>query len=69
MLIRSDMNAVNQWNQVQDFKWLKSEPSPNWSILSNESIVPNEVWSTVVPGGPELSPDDILRAVGVVKPE
>lgn len=21
------------WDQVRDFKWLKSEPSPNWSIL------------------------------------
>ena len=23
----------NQWDQIDDFKWLKAEQSPNWSIL------------------------------------
>ncbi|MCJ1477133.1 hypothetical protein MMC13_005804 [Lambiella insularis] len=61
-----DMNSINQWDQVQDFKWLKSEPSPNWSILPEEHVVHDEVWSTIVPGGPDLSPDDILKATGVM---
>lgn len=26
----------NQWDQIDDFKWLKAEKSPNWSIISEE---------------------------------
>eukprot|EP01060_Flectonema_neradi_P029111 TRINITY_DN3951_c0_g1_i1.p1 TRINITY_DN3951_c0_g1~~TRINITY_DN3951_c0_g1_i1.p1 ORF type:complete len:302 (+),score=72.18 TRINITY_DN3951_c0_g1_i1:45-908(+) len=25
----------NKWNQVNDFKWLKAQQSPNWSLLEN----------------------------------
>ncbi|KAL2410986.1 hypothetical protein ABEF95_000595 [Exophiala dermatitidis] len=57
--------APNQWNQVDDFKWLKPEPSPNWSILPAEDAVPDETWREVVPGGPGWSVKDILKAVGL----
>lgn len=57
----------NHWDQVDDFKWLKSEPSPNWSILPEDERLPEEVWTTVVPGGPGVGLDDILRKVGLAK--
>lgn len=33
----------NQWDQIDDFKWLKAEQSPNWSILpEGERTVPTQ---------------------------
>jgi len=63
----NNMSAENQWNQVQDFKWLKSEASPNWSLLPAEQIVPDAIWTDVIPGGPGWSLTDILKAAGVSK--
>lgn len=57
--------AENQWNQVQDFKWLKADPSPNWQILPAEERLNEEVWTNIVPGGPGHALADILAAVGV----
>ena len=54
------------WDQVDDFKWLKAEHSPNWSILPPEATVVDEVWREIVPGGPGWSLSDILRATHVV---
>ncbi|KZM22582.1 uncharacterized protein EKO05_0009573 [Ascochyta rabiei] len=35
--ITDEMRLVkNQWDQIDDFKWLKAEQSPNWSILPEE---------------------------------
>ncbi|KAI5859890.1 TBCC-domain-containing protein [Durotheca rogersii] len=55
----------NQWDQVDDFKWLKSEPSPNWTVLPEGERVAADVWQDAVRGGPSRSTDDILRTVGV----
>jgi tubulin-specific chaperone C len=55
----------NMWDQVDDFKWLKMEPSTNWSVLQEQDRVREEVWRQKVPGGPGLGIDDILKAVGV----
>ncbi|EXJ88883.1 hypothetical protein A1O3_01947 [Capronia epimyces CBS 606.96] len=60
--------APNQWNQVDDFKWLKPEPSPHWSILPTEDRIPDETWREVVPGGPGWSVKDILKSVGLSAP-
>ncbi|KAK1705133.1 tubulin binding cofactor C [Colletotrichum lupini] len=57
----------NQWDQVDDFKWLKSEPSPNWSILPEEQRLAEEIWTKVVPGERGKDLHDILKAVGVQK--
>jgi hypothetical protein len=54
------------WDQVDDFKWLKAEHSPNWSILPPEAAVPDEVWREIVPGGPAWSLNDILKATKVL---
>ncbi|KAJ5864779.1 uncharacterized protein N7529_006695 [Penicillium soppii] len=57
----------DRWSQVEDFKWIKPEPSPNWSLLDPNDAVPEEVWAEIVPGGPGWSLEDILRAIKVVK--
>ncbi|KAI1139387.1 TBCC-domain-containing protein [Hypoxylon sp. FL0543] len=61
-----EIKGENQWDQVDDFKWLKSEPSPNWTVLPEEKRIPEDVWKNSVCGGPSLSTDDILRRVGVL---
>ncbi|KAI1407282.1 TBCC-domain-containing protein [Hypoxylon sp. FL1857] len=61
-----EIKGENQWDQVDDFKWLKSEPSPNWAILPEEKRIPEDVWKNSVCGSPSLSTDDILRRAGVL---
>lgn len=60
--------STNQWNQVDDFNWLKAEASPNWSTLSaqDDGWIEPRFWETTVRGGPSLSTHDILREAGVV---
>lgn len=56
----------NQWDSVDDFGWLKSEPSPNWRRLAGDDhAVPEDFWTTTVKGGPALSTQDILRKAGI----
>lgn len=57
----------DRWSQVEDFKWIKTEPSPNWSLLDPNDAVPEEVWAEIVPGGPGWSLEDILQAIKVMK--
>ncbi|ERT02711.1 hypothetical protein HMPREF1624_01012 [Sporothrix schenckii ATCC 58251] len=59
--------ATNQWDQVDDFKWLRSDASPNWSVLPEAERLPDTVWTGAVTGGPGLSTADVLRAVGIAK--
>lgn len=34
--------AVNNWNILDDFNWLSTDkPSPNWSILEHDQIIPD----------------------------
>ena len=55
------------WDQVDDFKWLKAEHSPNWDLLGHEDTVLDDTWREIVPGGPGWTLDDILKATKVVK--
>ena len=64
-MMEKDWEIGSQWQEVQDFKWLKSEPSPNWSVLYVEQRVREDVWRDVVPGGPGTGTEDILRAVNL----
>ncbi|KAI3325489.1 tubulin-specific chaperone C [Xylariaceae sp. AK1471] len=57
---------TNQWNQVDDFKWLKNIASPNWSTLAEKYRIPHDVWEETVRGKASLSTDDILRQLRVV---
>ncbi|KAH9819898.1 Tubulin-folding cofactor C [Teratosphaeria destructans] len=53
------------WKEVDDFKWLKAEPSPNWKVLQPHLRVQEEVWREVVRGGPDTGLEDILKAVNL----
>ena len=53
----------NMWDQVDDFKWLKAEASPHWSILPEERRIDERVWKEVVPGQPGVGLEEILKAV------
>lgn len=50
---------------MDDFKWLKAEKSPNWSILPEEERLPEDVWTKCVPGEPGKDLGDILKRVGI----
>ncbi|KAI9717370.1 MAG: hypothetical protein M1812_004722 [Candelaria pacifica] len=60
--IAAEKPTENQWDRVDDFKWLKAEHSPNWSVLPSEERIHDEVWKHTVPGGPDLALDDILKS-------
>lgn len=55
----------NQWQEIDDFKWLKPTPSPNWRLLPRDEYVDERVWAEIVPGGPGHGLDEILAAVGI----
>ena len=61
----ADSQVVNQWQNVDDFKWLRNEQSPNWSILDEKSRVDEDAWKNVMSGGSQLGTEDILKAVGI----
>lgn len=56
--------APNQWDQIDDFKWLKAEPSPHFMLLPEAQRVQGEVWTEKIQSG-RLSLDDTLKAVRV----
>ncbi|EEH48147.1 uncharacterized protein PADG_04231 [Paracoccidioides brasiliensis Pb18] len=59
-------NQSDMWDQVQDFKWIKAEQSPNWRIMDEIERIPEHVWENVVRGEPEVSFDMILKAVKII---
>jgi hypothetical protein len=61
----SGSGSKDQWDQVDDFNWLKQGHSPNWSILPEGERVSEETWRDVVPGTGKIGLTDILNAVGV----
>jgi hypothetical protein len=61
----TEVPVQNHWDQVDDFKWLKAEHSPNWSILPEMERLNEEVWTSVVPGGQGMGLDDIMKKVGI----
>ncbi|KAI2777662.1 TBCC-domain-containing protein [Daldinia loculata] len=61
-----EIKSESQWDQVDDFKWLKTEPSPNWAVLPEDKRIPEDVWKNSVCGNPSLSTVDILRRAGVL---
>jgi hypothetical protein len=68
-MLDSDRAVENKWSDVDDFKWLRAEPSPNWSVLAPGKRVAEKVWQDVVPGGPETSVQNVLDAVHVRRRE
>lgn len=62
----NDKADKNQWDQVDDFKWLKADHSPNWSLLPEENRLPTDVWENVV-HNPNLDTVDILKKAGIAR--
>jgi hypothetical protein len=54
---------VNHWDQIDDFKWLKAEASPNFSQLDEGRWIKDEVWRDEVSEGEDL--ERVLQVVGV----
>ncbi|KAL9625599.1 MAG: hypothetical protein Q9160_000312 [Pyrenula sp. 1 TL-2023] len=69
--VQSDDHPLHQdrdmWDKVDDFNWLRAEPSPNWRTMLPEEETPDEVWTDIVPGGPGWSLRDILQATKVLR--
>lgn len=63
--IDGDLSKENQWDQVDDFKWLKAGQSPNWTTLSEKAALDESIWTTVVPGQPGVSVEETLKKVGI----
>ncbi|KAF2868907.1 putative tubulin-specific chaperone c [Massariosphaeria phaeospora] len=64
--VTEDIGLVqNHWDEIDDFKWLKFEPSPHFRLLSTSDRIRDEVWMNNVSGAHDLSVDDILHAVEV----
>ncbi|CAI4220279.1 unnamed protein product, partial [Parascedosporium putredinis] len=55
----------NMWDQVNDFKWLKADHSPNWSVLAQDRRHMNSFWTDVVGGKTELQVIEILKRSGI----
>jgi hypothetical protein len=56
----------NRWDQIDDFGWLKMEPSPHFRILGEEERVREEVWRDVLAVKEGGSVEEVLRKVGIV---
>jgi len=63
-MVSSDEEVKNQWDQVDDFKWLKMEPSPNWSILPVQERLGDEICGHVI-DEPGTSVEEELKKVGL----
>ncbi|KJZ77602.1 hypothetical protein HIM_02779 [Hirsutella minnesotensis 3608] len=61
----AEQATENQWDQVDDFKWLKAGHSPNWTTLSEAQTLGEEVWTKVVPGQAGTSVEETLKKVGL----
>lgn len=57
--------SENQWNEVDDFKWLKAGHSPNWTTLSENERLSDEAWRNVVPGQPGFSVQETLKKLDI----
>ena len=63
----TENSIQDQWDQVDDFKWLKAEPSPNWSVLPEVQRLKEETWTNVVQGGPGIGLEDVFKKIGLAK--
>lgn len=62
-----EKQETNMWDQVDDFKWLKPTPSPNWALVSEQDMISDETWKKTLIGNPGLGVNDILKVLGVGK--
>lgn len=50
---------------MDDFKWLKPEPSPNWAVLPEAERIQERVWIDIGRPEPDRDAEMILSAVGI----
>ncbi|KAK3904665.1 hypothetical protein C8A05DRAFT_31542 [Staphylotrichum tortipilum] len=67
LLTDKEKSETNMFDQVDDFKWLKSAASPNWSLLPESEAIPDQVWEKALASGPGVVIDDTLRELRVGK--
>lgn len=65
-MTEAEESVENQWDQVDDFKWLKAGHSPNWTTLSEAGRLGQEMWEKVVPGQLGVSVDETLKKLNIV---
>ncbi|KAF2399846.1 TBCC-domain-containing protein [Trichodelitschia bisporula] len=58
-----DDQVVNQWDQVDDFKWLKAGTNPHWSKLPDDERITDGVWERAISTESVTSVDEILGMV------
>jgi tubulin-specific chaperone C len=66
-MTEADQATENQWDQVDDFKWLKAGPSPNWTTLSEAERLNDGIWTETVAGRSSMSVTvaEALSKVGI----
>ena len=64
----SDVETGDQWKEVDDFKWLRNEASPNWSVLDSAHRVQESTWRDVKGVASAEIVENVLNMVGVAKP-
>lgn len=64
-MTEAEKSRENQWDQVDDFKWLKVGQSPHWEILPEELRLDEHAWTKTVPGRPGASVNETLAKVGI----
>lgn len=65
LLADKQRGAENLWGRIDDFKWLRAEPSPNWSVLEDGQRVSEEVWRKVGIDGQKGKTEEVLAMVGL----
>lgn len=48
--------STNMYDQVDDFKWLRADPSPNWRLMGEGEAIDTDVW---------LKVDESIRALNL----
>jgi len=43
-----DVGRRNMFDQVDDFKWLRAEPSPNWRLIEDNEKIKADKWEEIV---------------------
>lgn len=66
-ITKAEQGVTNQFDQIDDFKWLRSEPNPNWSVLDPSMRVEDGIWTEVVPGKAGVGHTEILAQANVRK--
>lgn len=57
------LQTSNHWDEIDDFKWLKVEASPNFSLLAEPQRIQEEVWRYDVVESEDL--DSVLKVLGI----